>query len=138
MSVSQGWSLQQAVVGRLESQLAGQGPGGADVAVYSYAPSSHARVFARIEGFNIVQRGVKADKTRHFFSVTIYDKPTTEGAGSRGNATAKQVLQKAVAALHRWKPGFSGATAIRHVGSGPVDPGDPLAAAEGARFSVFL
>lgn len=138
MTVSQSWAFQQALHTRLEAQLAGQGPAGADVTVYDHVPTSPARVHCRIDGFNAVQRPWKADKTEHFFSVHVFDKPTSETATAQGQKTVKVLQQTIVAALHLWDPSVTGASPVKHQGSEIVPDDDALTQHALSRFSVHI
>lgn len=138
MSVSVSWPLQQAIYSRLTAQLAGQGPAGSSVSVYDYVPSSPPRVHVRIDGFNANQRPIKADKTQHYFSVHVFDRPTSDSDAGRGQKTAKVLQQTIVAALHDWKPSVTGASEIRHVESFIAPDEDGLTQHAASRFSVHI
>lgn len=138
MSGQLAWELQQAVYTRLAAQLAGLGPGGADVEVFDHVPSNPPRVHCRIDGFNIVQRQIKADKTLQGFNVHIFDRPTTGTTAARGQKTTKILQERVVAALHDWTPAFSGAGMIQHNNSDILPDEDGLTQHGLSRFLVYL
>lgn len=138
MTVSQSWAFQQALYARLAAQLAGQGPGGTDVAVFDHVPEDPARLHVRIDADNIVQRPIKCDKTQHFFSVATFDKPTDESGAGRGMKTAKLLQQTIVAALHGWSPGVTGASKVRHEATNPVGEPNGLTSGFTSRFYVHI
>lgn len=138
MSVAQAWAFQQALYTRLTAQLAAQGPGGADVTVYDHVPEAPARVHCRIDGFNMVQRRVKCDSTRHHFTVHLFDRPETENGAARGQSTVKQLQQAVVAALHQWESGVTGASAVTHEASQIAPDEDGLTQHASSRFSVLI
>lgn len=138
MSAQQGWPLQQAIYARLVAQLAGQGPGGADVPVYDHVPADPPRVHVRIDGFTADQRPIKCDSTLHAFTVHVFDRPTSESGAARGMKTVRELQQTIVAALHQWNPSVTGASAIRHSGSFTAPDEDGLTAHAASRFNVFV
>lgn len=147
MSVQRRWEIQQAIYSRLTAELAGQGPGGANVTVYDHAPADPPRVHVRIDGFNVVQRPIKSDKTLLAFNVHIFDRPTTQSTSARGQKTAAELQEKVVAALHNWLPidpsaspsaPVLGASAIRHSDSSSAPDDDGLTQHAISRFSVYI
>ena len=138
MSAQQGWALHQAVYARLGAQLAGQGPNGTNIEVFDHVPENPARVHCRIDGFNMLQRQIKANKTRHFFIVHLFDRPTTQGGAARGQKTVKQLQQTVIAALHGWLPSVTGASAVRHEDSDIAPDEDGLTQHALSRFSIYI
>lgn len=139
MSISKAWDLQQAVYARLVAQLTGQGPGGVDVPVFDHAPSDPPRMHVRIDGFNVVQRQLKANKTLHAFNVHVFDRPTDQTSIARGQKEAKQLQQTIVAALHDWQPSSAiSASAIRHSSSDIQADEDGLTQHAISRFETFI
>ena len=147
MSAQQEWALQVAVYDRLIAQLMGQAPGGEDVEVYDHVPANPPRVHCRIDGFTVVQRAIKADKTLHGFTVHIFDRPTTQGSAARGQKTAKELQEKVIAALHGWRPidpslspagPVTGAGEIRHSDSYITPDEDGLTQHAVSRFTVYI
>jgi len=138
MTAGQSWELQQAVYDRLSAQLIGQGPNSADVKVYDHAPANPARVHCRVDGFNVVQRSIKSNKTQHFFSVHIFDRPESESAAGRGQKTSKNLQEVVVAALHDWLPSVTGASEVRHEDSFIAPDEDGLTQHAASRFSIHI
>lgn len=138
MSAQQRWELQQAVYDRLTAQLAGDGPDGADVTVYDHVPADPSRVHARIDGFNIVQRPIKSDKTLYGFNVHVFDRPTDQSSAARGQKTVAELQEKVVTALHGWLPGVTGASAIRHDTSDVMPDEDGLTQHALSRFTIHI
>lgn len=147
MSAQQRWELQQAIYARLTAQLAGQGPGGANVTVYDHVPADPPRIHVRIDGFNIVQRQIKANKTLHGFNVHVFDRPTSESGSARGQMTVAVLQEKIIAALHDWVPlngsvspvvAVTGASAIRHDDSFVAPDEDGLTQHAASRFQVYI
>ena len=138
MTAQEAWALQQAVYARLTAQLVGQGPGGTNVIVYDSVPDSPAQVHCRIEGFDVFQREIKANKTLHGFSVHFYDKPTTAAPGARGQKVSKQLQAVAIAALHEWLPSVTGASEVMHEDSFIAPDEDGLTQHAASRFSVHI
>lgn len=138
MSAQQAWALQQAVFARLTAQLAGQGPGASDVTVYDSPPRDPDRIHARIDGFNIVQRSIKSDKTQHAFNVHLFDRPTSESGSARGQKTVKELQETVISALHEWLPVVTGASEIRHDNSGIAPDEDGLTQHAFSRFTVHI
>lgn len=136
MAVSKDWAIQQAVFARLTAELAGLGPGGTDPAITDYIPQDPARVFVRLEGFNVVRR-LKGGHTQHFFSVSVYDRPTSEAGVGRGQKTAKVLLNSAIAALDDWQPSVTGASSLTFE-SKEMGEGDGVTADGSARFSLLV
>lgn len=138
MSAQQRWELQQAVYDRLTAQLAGQGPDGADVTVYDHVPEGPSRVHARIDGFNIVQRPIKSNKTRYAFNVHVFDRPTTQSSAARGQKTVAGLQETIISALHGWLPAVTGASHIRHDTSDVMPDEDGLTQHALSRFTLFI
>lgn len=138
MTAQESWTLQQAVYARLVAQLAGLGPGGANVAVFDHVPRDPARVHCRIDGFNVTQRPIKADKTSHGFNVHLFDRPTDQTASARGQRTVKELQEAVVAALHNWQPAVTGASAVRHETSFIAPDEDGLTQHAASRFTCFI
>lgn len=138
MTASQAWALQQALYTKLTTTLAGQGPGGANVAVFDHVPANPDRLHCRIDGFNTVQRLIKADKTFHAFNVHLFDRPTTEAGAARGQSTVKQLQSTVIAALHEWTPAVSGASAVRHEDSFIAPDDDGLTQHASSRFGIYI
>lgn len=138
MTVAQSWAFQQALYTRLVAQLTGQGPGGADVAVYDHVPQDPARIYCRIDGFNAVQRPIKCNSTQHFFTAHLFDRPESATGAARGQKTVKQLQATIVAALHDWDPSVTGASEVRHEDSFIAPDDDGLTQHAASRFSVYI
>lgn len=110
--IARQWDLQQAIFARLSAALAGQGVGGADVAVFDHIPQDPDRLHVRIDAFRVVPGGTRAGRTdQHSFSVHVFDDNTGDATGA-GRAEIARLLPLVVDALEDWQP-FEGATAVQ-------------------------
>ncbi|MEO0623138.1 MAG: hypothetical protein AAF183_13005 [Pseudomonadota bacterium] len=138
MTASQAWPLQQALYARLSVLLAGRAPDGSDVPVYDHAPQNPPQVHARLDGSNIVPGQVKSRKARHFFTVHVFDRPTSEGSVTRGQRVVKELQSTIVGGLEGWTPAVTGASAVQHENSDIAPDQDGLTQHADSRFSIYI
>ncbi|WP_118138601.1 hypothetical protein [Oceanicella sp. SM1341] len=136
MSLARRWPLQVAVVDRLRAALAGQGPGGADLDIYTAPPAERPAVHLRVDGWAVLPRrragpGATADSVQSFM-VHVF---ASAVPGTTPAAEATRIQGLALAALEDWQP-IPGATGVDHVSSSDAPDQNPATHHAVSRFRI--